>query len=239
MGTNILKINHSRVPLTRKVSLKMLRKTLKTIVGVALIGALAGLAWTGYGQINTSAAAYFDSSINMVEHQTVRMNTALSDVGNLVETEIDEITNISILIDRWTPLYSQAHPAYQRFDAAIMAAEVRAEAYFVAQRALTQQYHNEDLRSRAEANDEADYALYIRWRDRAREAREQALEIVKKLDDMDTDLRKLELSSGFSIDPAKFTAVPSDILDLSDHLVNFQTASVNIREITASPFETN
>ena len=122
----------------------MLRKTLRTIVGVALIGAVAGLTWTGYGQINTSAAAYFDSSINMVEHQTGRMNTALSDVGNLVETEIDKITNISILIDRWTPLYSQAHPAYQRFDAAIMAAEVRAEAYFVAQRALTQQYHSED-----------------------------------------------------------------------------------------------
>ena len=53
---------------------------------------------------------------------------------------------------------------------------------------------------------------------------------------MDTDLRRLELTSGFTFDAGLFNTMPTEISDLNDKLADFQVASVNIQEITKSPF---
>ena len=67
----------------------------------------------------------------------------------------------------------------------------------------------------------------------------EALEIVHRLSDMDTTLQKLKLRSDFSFDGGGFSEVPADILALEGKLDQFRIASDNIREIIASPFDTN
>jgi hypothetical protein len=147
------------------------------------------------------------------------------------------ITNISELMGEWAPSYSQAQSAYVKFHSAIIAAEQRAENYFASQRALTEKYNDPDKRERAQAYDEADHALYEEWRGQARGALDHAQEIMDRLNDMDIDLRKLELSSEFSFNGGAFREVPRAITLLDEELKQFQLASENIRGITASPFE--
>ena len=179
----------------------------------------------------------------MVNHQTGRMGESLNSAGTFISTEfsvdIGQITDISVLLDEWSPRYQQAQTAYRRFDAAIIAAENSADAYFAAQRALTEGFHSEELRIRARAEDDAEFGQYEQWRDRARAVQEEALEIVHRLSDMDTTLQKLKLRSGISFDVGGFSEVPSDILALEEQLAQFRIASDNIRESIASPFDTN
>ena len=215
----------------------MLRKLFTLTITAGIVAVIAGIGWIAYGDFNTSEAAHFDASISMVNHQTGRMGESLDNTRTFVSTQIEQITDISTLIKKWTPGYSQAQTAYRKFDAAILSAEDMADAYFLAQRALAERYHSEELRSRAEADDEADFALYRQWRDSAHRVRSEALNIMNRLSDMDTDLQKLKLSSEFSFDAGGFNEVPSDILALGDELAQFQVASENIREITASPFD--
>ena len=165
------------------------------------------------------------------------MGESLDNTRTFVGTQIAQITDISTLINEWTPRYAQAQIAYRKFDAAILSAEDMADAYLSDQRALTERYHNEELRSRAEADDEEDFTLYRQWRDRAHSVRSEALNIMNRLSDMDTDLRKLKLSSEFSFDAGGFDEVPSEIIALGDELAEFQIDSENIRGITSSPFD--
>ena len=218
----------------------MLKKILGYAVTISIIAVLVGIGWITYGKLTSSEGTEFDESVSMVHHQTGNMSVSLGDAGTFVSGDIKQITSIAVLIDEWTPRYDNARITYQKFDAAIIAAEQRAEAYFSVQRALTERYHNPESRARAQANDDADFALYLKWRDRAHTVRAEALEIMNRLSDMDTDLRKLDLSSdfsGFSYEAGGFSEVPSDIRDLGDALTQFQIASETIREITASPFE--
>ena len=217
----------------------MLRKLFTVIITAGIVAVLAGIAWTVYVAFNTSEAAHFDASISMVNHQTGRMSESLGNTGTFVSTQIAQITDISTLIKEWTPRYAQAQTAYLKFDTAILSAEDMADTYFLAQRALTERYHSEELRSRAEADDEAAFALYRQWRDRAYSVRSEALNIINRLSDLDTDLQKLKLSSEFSFDAGGFDEVPSEIIALGDELAEFQIASENIREITSSPFDPN
>ena len=176
----------------------------------------------------------------MVNHQTGRMGESLDTARTFISTEISadigQATDIAILLDEWLPKYQQAQIAYRRFDAAIIAAENSADAYFAAQRALTEQFHSEELRTQARARDDAEFQQYEDWGERARGVRAEALEIVHRLSDMDTTLRKLKLRSDLSFEVGGFSEVPSDILALEEELVQFQIASDNIREIVASPF---
>ncbi len=112
-----------------------------------------------------------------------------------------------------------------------------AEAYFEAQRALTEGFHSKELRERARADDDAEFELYEQWRQSARVIQEEALEIVHRLSDMDTTLQKLKLRSDFSFDAGGFSEVPSDILALEEELAEFRIASDSIRETIASPFD--
>ena len=215
----------------------MLRRLLKTAVALAVLATVLGFAWLAYGQYNTSEAVHFDQSVKVVHDQSENMSVAFGETGNFVDTEIAAVTDISRLIGEWTPRYNRAQTAYAIFDAAVVAAEARAEEYFMAQRALTGAYNDDVRRAQAQAEDEADYRLYLAWRDRAHSVRARAKEITNRLHDMNIDLQKLELAAGFSFDASGFSEVPSDILALDDELQQFQIASQNIRQITASPFE--
>ena len=216
----------------------MLRKVLKLALAASLVAVVTGFGWFVYNGINTSEAAHFDTSINIVHNESGKIGAAFGETGNFVETEVAKIADISALISEWTPRYDRAQSAFMRFDASIDAVEERAEAYFASQRALTDGYHDPERKTQAQAEDEADYTVYTQWLDRAYSVRARAREITHRLEDMNTDLRKLELSSEFSFDSGRFEAVPSEILALDDELAQFKTASVNIRAITDSPFET-
>ena len=196
-----------------------------------------------FGEVSKSEAAHADASLSMVNHQTGRMGESLNHAGTFIRAEISadvgQITDLPTLLDEWSPRYQQAQTAYRKFDAAIVAAESSADTYFAAQRALTEGFHNEETRARAQVDDDAEFAQYEQWRERARGVQEEALEIVQRLSDMDTTLQKLKLRSEFSFDVSGFNEVPSDILALEEELAQFQIASDNIREIIAAPFDVN
>ena len=207
------------------------------IVVIGSIAVVAGLGWLAYGRFSASEAAEFDESISMVNHQTVQMSESLDVTGDFVNKRISEITSISVLFTEWTPRFDAAQTAYTKFDASITSAEERAEVYFATQRALTERYNNAELRAAAEARDNNDFELYAQWQNQAHSVRAEALRIIQRLEDVDTDLQKIKLASEFSFDANSFGTVPSDILNLEKELTQFQIASENIREITASPFE--
>ena len=225
---------------------QQMQRLLRLLVAAVVITAAAGFAWLVYGETETSAAVRFDESIGMVHHQTDRMSETLGDTGAFVnaniaaapaEKQVSEITSISELIDEWEPRYNETQTVYLKFDSAIVAAEQRAEEYFASQRALTGRYNDPEKRAQAQEYDDEDYGLYGEWRTQAHRARSHAQEIMSKLDDIDTDLRKLQLSSEFSSNGGTSREVPQAILLLDEELAEFQLASENIREIMASPVE--
>lgn len=221
----------------------MLRRLFSITITTSILAVVVGIGWIAFGEVRKSEAAHADASFSMVNHQTGRMSESLNSAGTFISTEISvdiaRITDISALLEEWSPRYEHAQTAYRKFDSAIIGAENSAEAYFAAQRALTEAFHSEELRERAQAEDDAEFALYEQWRHSARAIQEEALEIVHRLSDMDTTLQKLKLRSDFSFDGGGFSEVPSDILALEEELAQFRIASDNIRETIASPFDGN
>ena len=219
----------------------MLRRFYSIAIMASIVAVATGVGWIAFGEVSKSEAAHADASLSMVNHQTGRMGESLNRAGIFISAEISadvgQITDLPTLLDEWSPRYQQAQTAYRKFDAAIVAAESSADAYFAAQRSLTEGFHNEETRARAQADDDAEFAQYEQWRERARGVQEEALEIVQRLSDMDTTLQKLKLRSEFSVDVSRFNEVPSDILALERELAQFRIASDNIREIIASPFD--
>ena len=221
----------------------MLRRFFSIIITASIVVVVVGVGLIAFGEASKSEAAHADASLRLVNHQTGRMGESLNSAGTFISTEISadvgQITDLSTLLGEWSPRFQQAQTAYLKFDAAIATAESSADAYFAAQRALTEGFHSEESRARARAEDDAEFAQYEQWRERAREVQQEALEIVNRLSDMDTTLQKLKLRSEFSFDASGFNEVPSDILALEEELAQFRAASDNIREIIASPFDTN
>ncbi len=220
----------------------MLRRIFSTIITASIVAVVVGVGWMAFGEVSKSEAAHADASFSMVNHQSGRMGESLNNAGTFISSKISadigQTTEISDLLDEWSPRYQQAQTAYRRFDAAIITAESSADAYFAAQRALTRGFYSEELRERARADDAAEFEQYEQWRERARAVQEEALEIVQRLSDMDTTLQKLKLRSDFSFDAGGFSEVPSDILALEEELAEFRIASDNIRETIGSPFDT-
>ncbi len=214
-----------------------MRKTFTILVIGVVLAVAAYTGWHVLQEAEVSEAAHFDQSINMVYHQTENMTVSLVETNEVVAVNIAEVTDINQLLDQWSPRYENAQVAYQKFDSSIQAAELQAEAYFASQKALTMRYHDESRKTRAEAEDDADYELYSQWQNRAHMARDNALAIIHRLEDMETDLRKLQLSTEMSFDASRFNDVPQEIKDLEVELNDFQVASDNIRSITQSPFE--
>ena len=202
-----------------------------------IIALVVGIGWSTFGNTQVSEAAQLDQGMTMVRHQTAGMSAALVDTGNFVEEiEVAKVTQIDDLINLWEPHYAASNTAYARFDAAIGLAEQQAGDYFIAKRALAQLYHDPKRQMEAQRRDDEEYALFVAWQDRANQARENARAIMRRFDDMDTDLRRLELTSGFTFDAGLFSTVPTEISDLNDKLADFQIASENIQDMTKSPF---
>ena len=221
----------------------MLRTFFSITITASIVAVVVGVGWIVFGEVSKSEAAHTDASFSLVNHQTGRMGESLNSAGTFISTEISvdigQITDISALLNEWSPKYRQAQTAYRKFDAAIIAAESSADAYFAAQKALTEGFHSEELRERARADDDTEFEQYKQWRERASAVQKEAVEIVYRLGDMDTTLQKLNLRSDFSFDTGGFSEVPADILVLKEELAQFQIASDNIRETIGSPFDTN
>ena len=221
----------------------MLRTFFSITNTASIVAVVVGVGWIVFGEVSKSEAAHADASFSLVNHQTGRMGESLNSAGTFISTEISvdigQITDISALLNEWSPKYRQAQTAYRKFDAAIIAAESSADAYFAAQKALTEGFHSEELRERARADDDTEFEQYKQWRERASAVQMEAVEIVYRLGDMDTTLQKLNLRSDFSFDTGGFSEVPADILVLKEELAQFQIASDNIRETIGSPFDTN
>ena len=218
--------------------MRILSRLFKWGAIATVIAVLAGIGWAAYGEVQISEAAQLDKSMTMVRHQTAGMSTALVDTSSFVEeVEIAKVTSIDTLLTLWEPHYSASRVAYTRFDAAIVLAEQQAAAYFAAKRALAERYHDPERKALAEQRDVDEFALYAAWRDRAHRTRDNAAAIMRRFDDVDTDLQRLELTSEFTFDAGLFDTVPTEISDLNDKLADFQIASENIQAITKSPFE--
>ena len=86
--------------------------------------------------------------------------------------------------------------------------------------------------------DEVELALFRQWETQADLALEKADKIGIQLDDMDANLRKMELRADFVFDTSAFLEVPKAIDELNLQLFEFQVASENIKLSADSPFET-
>lgn len=214
-------------------------KVFNWVAMATVIALVAGIGWSAFGNVQVSEAAQLDAGMTMVRHQTAGMSTTLVETGNFVEeVEVAKVREIDTLLTLWEPHYAASNAAYTRFDAAIALAGQQAHAYFTAKRALAERYHNPKRQAKAQRRDDEEYALFEAWQERAERARENARAIMRRFDDMDTDLRRLELTSGFTFDAGLFDTVPTEISDLNDRLADFQVASGNIQDMTKSPFAT-
>lgn len=217
--------------------MRFLAGLLKWVSIAAVVAVVVGIGWIAYGKVNTAEAAQLDESMSMVQYQTAGMNQALEDTGRFVaQNNVAEVTNINDLLVLWQPRYTAAQSSFTKLDSAIAFAEQQADNYFIAQRALTAQYNDPERKALWQARDDAFFADYQAWQQDAHSIRDEASAILRKLNDIDIDLRKLELDSGFSFTGATIDAVPSEIMSLSNELNEFDIASENIRAITKSPF---
>ena len=151
--------------------------------------------------------------------------------------DISKITDLDTLLAEWRPRYDAAKIAYVKFDASITNAKSRAAEYFAEQKAITMQIRNPENQARARQEDEHEMGLYRQWEEQADSALDMAAEIGIQLDDMDANLRKMELRADFVFDTSAFQEVPEAISNLNRQLVDFHAASENIKAATGSPFD--
>ena len=219
----------------------MLRSFFRFSVTASVLAVVVGFGWIAFGEVNESEAAHADASFALVSHQTQQIGASLEGAGTFIDAEVSvdigRITDVTALLDEWTPKYQRAETGYRKFDTAINAAEDSADAYLLAQRALTARIHDQELGALARADDEAEAHQYRRWRVGARGIRAEALEIMHRLGDMEATLQKLKLRSDFLFDPGALSEVPSDILELEKELAQFRVDSDTLREIIGSTFD--
>ena len=213
-----------------------MQKYLRLAATAVVIAVLVVIAVHVYGETRATEAQTFDASVHMVQQQTNRMGASVAATHSVVEQDIRDIQALPELVAEWTPRYAEAQDAYRRFDAAIVLAEDQARGYFAAQSALTDRFNDLQQKAAARRQDEADQQLYRVWRQRAHETRDNARRILLRLEDMDTTLRKLELTSEFVFDATRFSDMPAALTDLEGELEQFEEATANIRTITRSPF---
>ena len=100
------------------------------------------------------------------------------------------------------------------------------------------QIRNPENQAIARQEDEYEMSLYRQWEEQADSALRMAAEIGIQLDDMDANLRKMELRADFVFDTSAFHEVPEAISNLNRQLVEFHAASENIKAATGTPFDT-
>ena len=158
--------------------------------------------------------------------------------GQYVEpADVRNITDIDTLIALWGPRYDAAKIAYVKFRASVDSAKSQATEYFAQQQAITMQIRNPENQAVARQEDEYEMSLYRRWKEQADVALSKAAEIGAQLDDMDANLRKMELRAEFMFNASAFQEMPEAISELNRQLVDFHAASESIKTATGSPFE--
>ncbi len=219
--------------------MRFLAGLLKWVSIAAVVAVVAGISWIAYGKVNTAEAAQFEESMSMVRHQIAGTQQTLEDTDRFTaQNNVAEVTDINALLGLWQPRYAAAQSAFAKLDSAIAFAEQQADSYFAEQRAWTARYNDPELKARWQAWDDAFFADYQEWQQDAHSIRDEASAILRELNDIDINLRKLELYSGFSFTGTAIDALPAEIRSLNNELNEFDIASENIRAaITRSPFE--
>ena len=234
-----------------------MQDTLKFLL-IAVSAAVIGyVAWTVYGEGITPASARMSESVHLAQAQAQNMNQSLVDVGTIgraghsvvsqgttsaritapVSVGVAEIARLDDLLVEWRPRHEIAKMGYTKFDASITNAKSRAAEYFAQQQALTEGMRDPSNRAKAQREDEVEMVLYLQWVERAEAALKSAGKIIIQLDDMDSNLRKMELRADFVFDASAFNEVPGAIDELNQLLFDFQVASENIKLAAGSPFE--
>ena len=224
-----------------------MRKIQRFILIAAVAAVIGYIGWTVYGEGAQSASAGMAESFQMAEQQSESVGqtlTSVSQVGNSPDSSariIDsggmaDVTNLNALLVEWRPRYNAAKQAHTKFDAAIANAKSRAATYFAQQQAITESMHDPANREKAEQQDEAEMLLYRQWEARADAALRETTELIHQLDDMDANLKKMELRADFVFDTSAFLEVPDAVAELNAQLADFQTSSENIRAVSGSPF---
>ena len=113
---------------------------------------------------------------------------------------VGEVANLEDVLAEWRPRYDTAKTAYAKFHSSITNAKSRATEYFAQQQDLTDRMRNPENQAKARLEDEVELALYRQWETQADLALEKANEIGIQLDDMDANLRKMELRADFVFD---------------------------------------
>ena len=224
-----------------------MQDTLKFILIAVALGVIGYIGWTTYGEGTRTASAKMSESVQMAQNQAQNMDVTLTSVSTVGRSkvsqatvvqpgEVAEITDLNALLAEWRPRYDAAKLAYAKFDASIANAKARAAEYFAQQHAITESMHNPGNKEKAEQEDAAEMLLYRQWEARADAALRTATEIGMKLDDMDANLKKMELRADFVFDTSTFIEVPEAVNELNLQLADFQASSENIKAISGSPF---
>lgn len=218
--------------------MSILAALLKWISIAAVVAVVAGIGWMAFGEVNTAEAAQFDESMSMVRYQIAGTRQTLEDTEQFAaQNNVAEVTDINTLLGLWRPRYAAAQSAFTKLDSAIALAEQQADSYFIAQRDLTAQHYDPERKARWQAWDDAFFADYQAWQQDAHSIRDEASAILRELNDIDINLQKLELYSGFSFTGTTIDALPAEISSLDNELAEFDIASENIRATIRSPFE--
>lgn len=233
-----------------------MQDSLRFILIAVSAGVIGYIGWTIYDEATESSAARMSESVHLAQAQAESMNSSLSQIGAIgkgkqseffprtggstspppATLEVSEIRDLDALMLEWEPRYTAAKTAYAKFHASITNAKSRAADYFAQQSALTERMRDPDNQAEARLEDEAELVLYRQWETQADLALEKANEIGIQLDDMDANLRKMELRADFVFDDSAFLVVPAAINELNLQLFEFQVASENIKLSADSPF---
>ena len=221
---------------------------LKFILVAVAAGVIGYIGWTIYGEGTRTASAKMSESFQLAQNQAHNMDQALISVSTVGRTEesrvkiiesgnVAEVTDLNILLIEWRPRYDAAKLAYSKFNASIANAKGRAAEYFAQQQAITATINDPVRRENAEQEDAAEMLLYRQWEARADGALKKATEIGLKLDDMDANLKKMELRADLEFDTSAFIEVPEAVSELNLQLADFQVSSENIKAVSGSPFD--
>ena len=217
--------------------------TLRFILVAVAAGVIGYIGWTVYGEGTKPASAKMSESLLIAQSQAQNMNEALTSVSTVGRTPSSKTESVGVagiadldsLLSEWRPRYDEAKLAYTKFSASLANTKGRVADYFAQQQALTDGMRDPENKAKARQQDEAEMLLYRQWQARADAALQTATEIVIQLDDMDTNLRKMELRADFVFDTS--LSLPEAVIELNAQLADFQTSSDNIRAVSGSPFE--
>lgn len=224
-----------------------MQEVLRFVLVAVATGVIGYIGWTVYGEGTRPASARMSESLQIAQNQAQGMNLALTSVSNVGSSQesppgiissggLAEITDLSVLQSEWRPRYDAAKLAHAKFSSSISNAKNGAADYFAQQQAITAGMRDPENKAKAQQQDDAEMLLFRQWEARADAALRTATEIGIQLDDMDANLKKMELRADFVFDTSVFLEVPEAVNELNDQLAAFQISSENIRTVSGSPF---